>query len=210
MSKIIEDLNWRYATKKFDPNKKISSEQFEIIKESLRLVPSSYGLQPLKFIIVESPEIRQKLIPASFGQTQVNDASHLIVICVSNKLENEDVDAYVTNTSETRDISTDKMEGYANFIKKTIAGISTEEMLVWNSKQAYIALGQLLHTCANMRIDATPMEGFDPIEYSKLLGIDSQIYTPVLLCPIGYRHEEDATQHLAKVRKSNADIFEVK
>ncbi len=209
MSDIINDLKWRYATKKFDVSKKIDASNFELIKESLRLVPSSYGLQPLKYIIVESKDIREKLVAASYGQSQVKDASHLIVICAANQVGDQEVNQHIENIAITRDHKVDQIKGYGDFMKSTIAQMTDQQKKTWNSKQAYIALGQLLHTCASMRIDATPMEGFDPIAYSQILQI-SDDYSPILLCPIGYRDQDDETQHLKKVRKSQEHIFEKK
>ena len=210
MSKVIEDLKWRYATKQFDASRKISSEDFAIIKESLQLVPSSYGLQPLKYIIVESKELRKKLVPASYGQKQVQEASHLIVICSSQKMDEKQIDEYLENVVKTRNVDIATTEGYGNFMKQTISKMSEHEIKSWNDKQAYIALGQLLHTCANLRIDATPMEGFDANQYAEILGINTEEYKVTLVCPIGYRHNDDEAQHVQKVRKSLDDLFEVK
>lgn len=209
MHKIIEDLNWRYATKKFDTSKIISSSDIEVIKESLRLTPSSYGLQPLQFLIVENIDVRQELIPASYGQLQVAEASHLIVICAYNDLTENDVDAYVENVISTRNSDPERVKNYGSFMKKTFAEMTSEDKLTWASKQAYIALGQLLHTCATLRIDATPMEGFIPERYSEILDLSTKKLTPILVCPIGYRHEEDTTQHHRKVRKNQTDLFDV-
>ena len=209
MHKLIEDLNWRYATKKFDASKKISSSDLEVIKESLRLTPSSYGLQPLQFLIIENVAMRQQLIPASYGQQQIADASHLIVICAYSDLTDDHVDAYVENVISTRNSDPESVKNYGGFMKKNFAGMTDEDKLTWASKQAYIALGQLLHTCANLRIDATPMEGFIPERYSEILDLNAKHVTPILVCPIGYRHAEDATQHLNKVRKDHAELFKI-
>lgn len=209
MHKIIEDLNWRYATKKFDTSKKIAPSDLEVIKESLRLTPSSYGLQPIQFLIVENVSLRQELVPASYGQLQISDASHLIVICAYNDLTETDVDMYVNNVISTRKTDPERVRNYGGFIKKTFAEMSAEDKLIWATNQAYIALGQLLHTCANLRIDATPMEGFIPERYSEILGLKSKNLTPILVCPIGYRHAEDTTQHFNKVRKDQTELFEV-
>ncbi len=208
MHKIIEDLNWRYATKQFDVSKKISSSDIEIIKESLRLTASSYGLQPNHFLIVENVSLREQLVPASYGQKQVLDASHLIVICAYNDLTDKHVDEYVENIISTRESNPDQVKNYGNFMKKTFSEMSSEDKLIWASKQAYIALGQLLHTCATLRIDSTPMEGFIPERYSEILSLKDKHLTPILVCPIGYRHKEDSTQHLAKVRKDQIDLFD--
>jgi len=209
MHKIIEDLNWRYATKKFDSSKKISSSDIEVIKESLRLTASSYGLQPNHFLIVENVSLREQLVPASYGQQQVLDASHLIVICAYNDLTDGHVDAYVETIISTRNSDPDRVKNYGNFMKKTFAEMSNEDKLNWASKQAYIVLGQLLHTCATLRIDATPMEGFIPKRYSEILELKEKNLTPILVCPIGYRHAEDETQHFTKVRKDQNDLFDI-
>lgn len=209
MHKIIEDLNWRYATKKFDSTKKISDTELDIIKESLRLTPSSYGLQPLKFLIINDTTIRQELVAASYGQMQVADASHLIVICAVTSIQDIDVDAYVENVIETRNADVERVNRYGSFMKKTFSEFTEDEKLIWASKQAYIVLGQLLHTCANLRIDATPMEGFIAERYSEILNLSDKNLTPVLVCPIGYRHEDDSIQHESKVRKSIDELFEI-
>ena len=208
MHALIEDLNWRYATKKFDTSKKITDDQLEIIKESLRLVPSSYGLQPLKFLIITSSEIREKLKAASYGQTQVTDASHLIVICANLDVRNADIDSFIQNTIETRKVDFESVKNFSESMKTSFSELSLEQKKNWAAKQAYIALGQLLHTCATLRIDATPMEGFKPDEYNQILDLDSENLNAVLLCPVGFRHKEDANQFKPKVRKRKEDLFE--
>lgn len=210
MHQIIEDLNWRYATKKFDSSKKVSDENIEVIKESLRLTATSYGLQPLKFLIIESPEIRAKLQPASYGQTQIVDASHLIVMCSYLNVSDEDVDTYMKIVSETREVPMEAVAPFGEHIKGSLSKMSGEDQALWASKQAYIALGQVLHTCASLRIDSTPMEGFDPQSYDEILGLKEQNLKATLVCAVGYRHDEDKNQHMKKVRKSSEDIFEVR
>lgn len=208
MHKIIEDLNWRYATKKFDPTKKLSEEQLDVIKESLRLVPTSYGLQPLKFLIIENPDIRQKLRDASYNQSPITDASHLIVICSYVDVSDKHVDEYMETIVKIREVEKDSTEGYGNFLKSEMDKMTIEEKTNWNSKQAYIALGQLLHTCANLRVDAIPMEGFQPGKYDEILNLREQNLTATLVCPIGFRAEDDHAQFRKKVRKFNYDLFE--
>ncbi|MDG1332035.1 MAG: NAD(P)H-dependent oxidoreductase [Crocinitomicaceae bacterium] len=208
MNQIIKDLNWRYATKKFDPTKKVSSEDLATIKESLRLTATSFGLQSMKFLIIENPEVREQLKPASWGQTQVTDASHLIVLCSYIDVNNDHVDEYMQDVASARSLPLEATTGFGDYIKGAIANFSAEEKAIWSSKQAYIALGQALHTCANLRIDSTPMEGFDPAAYDEILGLSAKNLKATLLLPIGYRHEEDQNQHYAKVRKSNEAIFE--
>lgn len=208
MNQIIEDLNWRYATKKFDPTKKVSNDDLTTIKESLRLTAASYGLQSMKFLIVENPAIREQLKSASWGQTQITDASHLIILSSYIDLNNDHVDDYMQDVATTRNIPIEATEQFGELIKGTISQLTPEEMAIWSSKQTYIALGQALYTCANLRIDSTPMEGFDPAAYDEILGLSAKNLRASLVLAIGYRHEEDASQHLAKVRKSSEAIFE--
>ena len=139
MHDIIKNLNWRYATKKFDSSKKIKDEDFEVIKESLRLVPTSYGLQPLKFIVVESPELREELQPISYNQSQIVDASHLIIICSYRDLNEIHIDEYLANISSTRNVPEDMIKGYGDFMKLTIGKMENDQKFQWNKNQAYIA-----------------------------------------------------------------------
>ena len=208
MHKIIEDLNWRYAVKKYDASKKLNDEQLSIIKESLRLVPTSYGLQPLKYLIIEDPVIRGKLKVASYGQSQVTEASHLIVLCSFLDIQDEYVDSYMEKIIQIRDADSDSTAKFGAHIKQTVSKLSPKEKEEWNSKQAYIALGQLMHTCASLRIDATPMEGFDPSAYNDILGLESKNLKATILCTIGYRSEEDVAQYRKKVRRAQQELFE--
>jgi nitroreductase/dihydropteridine reductase len=206
---ILEALNWRYATKKFDSSKKISPKDLETIKEVLRLTPSSYGLQPWKFLLIENQAIRQQLREKSWGQSQVTDASHLIVFCSYLDLKEEHIDEHISNTSVTRNQDIENLAGYGNFVKKTLSNLSPTDISTWSSKQLYIALGQLMLACAEMKIDATPMEGFEPAGYDEILGLKAKNLHATLVCPIGYRHLEDGAQFLKKVRKEQDDIFEI-
>ena len=208
MNKLIEDLNWRYATKKFDPTKKITNEDLEIIKESLRLVPSSYGLQPLKYLLIEDSNLRQQLREKSFNQSQITDASHLLIICAKSEITEEFIDNYIASIAQIRAVSIDSISGFGTYMKKQILPLKNEYIADWNAKQAYIALGHLLHTCASLRIDATPMEGFQKEAYDEILKLEQQGLQSVLVCPLGYRSSEDMNQKLVKVRRSIIDLFE--
>lgn len=208
MNTIIESLNWRYATKKYDPSKRISDSDLEIIKESLRLTATSFGLQPLKFLIIENPAVRESLKAASWGQTQITDASHMIVLCSYVNVENEHVDHYMNDVSSSRNVPIEATVPFGDYIKGAIANFSPEQKAIWTSKQAYIALGQVLHTCAMLRIDSTPMEGFNPSAYSEILGLSEKNLQASLVLTLGYRHDDDGNQHMAKVRKSHEVLFE--
>jgi len=204
---ILDDLNWRYATKKFDSEKRISNEDLETIKDILRLTPTSYGLQGLKFVLVENKNLRSEIQKAAWNQEQVTEASHLIVLCYVKNLGDSEVDSYVNLMSSTRDISIDKLEGFSGMMKNTIASMSEDQKGYWLSKQVYIALGQLMVGLSTMKIDSTPMEGFDPKKVDEILKLNDLDLSSVLICPIGYRHEEDMAQHQKKVRQSKDDMF---
>lgn len=208
--KLLQDLNNRYATKKFDPTKKVSEEDFQLICEALRLFPSSFGLQPVKFIVVKSESIRLELQKAAFGQTQISEASHLIVLCALDSINSDYIDGHVKLLADTREIEVDKLLGFGAHIKASIEKMSAENVQIWNDKQAYIALGQLLHTCAVLHIDATPMEGFSKVEFDRILNLKGQNLHSVLVCPIGYRSENDPSGKLKKARKSMDTLFEIR
>lgn len=210
MHKIIEDLNWRYATKKFDPSKKLTDEQVSILKESIRLSASSYGLQAFKVLQVDNPELREKLMVASYGQRPVVDASHLFVFCAHTEVADTDVQNYMELISETQGIPEEELTPFANGIMTSMKKKTDHEILNWTARQTYIALGQLLHTCASLRVDALPMEGFDPTSFDEILNLSASNLTATLACPVGYRHEEDIAQFRKKVRKSSDDLFETR
>ncbi|SHF72217.1 Nitroreductase [Flavobacterium segetis] len=207
MNTFIENQNWRYATKKFDASKKIAAEDITILKEAIRLSSSSYGLQPYRVIIVENPELRAQLQPAAWGQSQIKDASHIIIFANEINFGEEGIDNYFKNVSETRNATLDNMKGYIEFLKKTITALTPDERNNWSAKQTYLALGNLLNAAADLKIDLTPMEGFVPEQVNEILGLNQLGLNATLIATLGYRHEEDATQHLKKVRKSNEELF---
>jgi len=207
MSTFIENQNWRYATKKFDATKKISTEDLNLLKEAIRLSTSSFGLQLYKVIIVENPELRAKLLPAAYGQTQIVDASQVVVFANQTSASDADVDSYLQNTAETRGIPVEALSGYGDYMKGFLNPIPAEQKAIWMAKQTYLALGNLLNAAAELKIDATPMEGFNAQQFNEILGLDSLNLNAAVIATIGYRHEEDATQLYKKVRKSNEDLF---
>ena len=208
-NKIIADLNWRYATKKFNPEMKISSEDFDTICESLRLVPSSYGLQPVKYIVVNDKSMREKLLPLAYNQPQITDASHLIVICSYRNISPNMVGEHLSLMSKKRNIPLEDLSKFGENMYASFAKLSAEELCEWTAKQAYISLGHIMHTCANLRIDATPMEGFNKTSFDEALDLTSKNLQSVLLLAVGYRSSEDNLARLAKVRKSTEDLFEI-
>jgi nitroreductase len=207
MSQFNENAKWRYATKKFDASKKVSAEDLATLKEAIRLSASSFGLQLYKVIVVENTELRAKLQGASWGQTQIVDASHLLVFANQTSVSDADVDNYINNVAATRNIPADALSGFGDYMKGALSNMPEDVKPIWTSKQTYIALGNLLNAAAELKIDVTPMEGFVPAQYNELLGLDKLNLNASLVAAVGYRHEEDATQHAAKVRKSNEDLF---
>ncbi|MDN3677340.1 NAD(P)H-dependent oxidoreductase [Flavobacterium paronense] len=207
MSNFIKNANWRYATKKFDATKKVSNEDLETLKEAIRLSASSYGLQPYKVLIVDNPEIRAQLQPAAWGQAQIVDASHLIVFANITNIGENEINAYFKDLTETRGIPMEAVQGYSDFMKSKVTALPLEVRNSWTSKQTYLALGNLLNAAAELHIDVTPMEGFEAEKVNEILGLDKLGLSASLIAPIGYRHAEDDTQHYAKVRKSNEELF---
>ena len=207
MSTFLENQNWRYATKKFDATKKITNEDLDTLKEAIRLSSSSYGLQPYKVIIVENPELRANIQPAAWGQSQIVEASHLIIFANETKVDDLAIDEYIKNISQTRNMPIEALAGYGDFMKSKITSLTPEEKNIWTAKQTYLALGNLLNVAAELKIDATPMEGFVPAQVNEILGLDKLGLNATLIATLGYRHDEDATQHYKKVRKSNEDLF---
>ncbi|MEO2062399.1 MAG: NAD(P)H-dependent oxidoreductase [Christiangramia sp.] len=203
----LESLQWRYATKKFDSSKKLSEDDLNELLESIRLSASSYGLQPYEVLVITDEDIREKLKVAAWNQSQVAEASHLIVFANYAKITEEHVDAYMENISETRNVSRGDLQGLEDMIKSTTLSRPQEDLQVWGSKQTYIALGNLLSAAANMRIDTCPMEGFDNAKFDEILNLKEKNLQSSVIIPVGYRSEDDSYQDLEKVRKSKSDLF---
>lgn len=205
--KLIEGLNWRYATKKFDSTKKISNDDLEKLKEAVRLSASSYGLQLYKVLVIEDLELRKKLQEASYGQAQITESSQLVVFCNYTEVNESDIDEYTNLIASTRQIPHENLKQYGDFMKGATGNFNEEQKQVWTSKQTYIALGNLLAAAAELKIDACPMEGFDAKQYNEILGLDEQNLNTAVVATIGYRSQEDQTQGLVKVRKSKENLF---
>ena len=197
---------WRYATKKYDVTKKLSDEQREIITESLRLSPSSFGIQPWKFIHVVSPDLREKLKVAAYGQLQITDASDLFVLCVKTTLDEAYIDKYLASVAKTKGVSVEALSGYKDMLMGSVKK-SDSEKVEWMTKQVYIALGVALAVAAENHIDASPMEGFDPKAFDEILGLTELGFASKVLLAVGFRAEDDEAQKQKKVRFDSADVF---
>ncbi|WP_067150353.1 NAD(P)H-dependent oxidoreductase [Pseudotamlana agarivorans] len=197
----IKQLQWRYATKKFNTEKKLSEEKLNLIKQAFNLTATSYGLQTIKLVVVKDPETRQSLVKASFNQKQVVDASHLLVICVQTDITSTDIDNYYKNIKGIRQTSETILKPYREDLVNMMSNKTIDQRLQWSANQAYIALGNLMTVCAMEGIDSCPMEGFIPQEYDRILDLEKQGLKSVLLLPIGYRADDDMFSTFKKVRR---------
>jgi len=205
---LIGQLNWRYATKQFDPSRKISAEDWDALEETLRLSPSSTGVQPWKFLVIDDPELRAKLQPVSYGQSQITDASHLVVFVTKPALDEADVDAHLAHTAEVRGVAVEELAGLKGMIMGGIVqGKSTDELRAWAFNQTYIALGTLLAGAALLGIDACPMEGFSRDEYDKILGLTEQGLASAVVATLGYRSADDKYAAAPKVRFPREEVI---
>ncbi len=207
MNTILENRTWRYATKKFDSSKKISPEEMDVLLEATRLSASSYGLQPYHVFVITDPKIREQLKPVSWGQSQITDASHLIVFTHQTDFSGELVDDFITNVAETRNIPKDTLKGYSDFAKSKLVDLPQRTKEEWTARQVYLALGNLMQAAAELKIDSCPMEGFEAEAYDSILGLEGKNLTTSVVVPIGYRSNTDDSQHWPKVRKPKQELF---
>lgn len=203
----IEKLKWRYATKKFNPNKKLSNKKLQILKEAFNLTATSFGLQTISLVVVGDETLRKTLVEHAYGQKQVLQASHLLVICIQDNIKDIDVNNYYQNIKDIRDTPIDILEPYRKSLVKMMDKMTVEERQQWSKNQAYIALGNLMTVCAIEDIDATPMEGFVPEQYDRILNLEAHGLKSVLLLPVGYRADDDMFADFKKVRKPIDEVI---
>lgn len=201
-------LTWRYATQKYDPTQKVSEENMQEILEAINSAPTSYGLQPFKLIHVKSPELRKQLRAASYDQSPVTDASDLLVFTVNRNMDGEHINSYMKRIVEVRRVEREKLNRFEQNIVGVLGNLNSEELIAWNTKQAYIGLGFGLVMAAHLGIDSTPMEGFQKDKYDEILGLEDD--HSVLVLTFGYRSNEDHTQHNKKVRKTLEQLVTIK
>jgi nitroreductase len=200
-SDLIQTLNWRYATKKFDSSRKIPAELWKTLEQALVLAPSSFGLQPWKFIVVTNPDVKARLRAVSWGQPQVEDCSHLVVFTARRSMGEEDIDRFVARIAEVREVTVASLSGYADMMKGSVVqGPLSKVVEQWTAKQAYIALGNFITCAATLGVDTCPMEGLEPAKYDEILGLADSGFHTLAICPAGYRAQDDAYAKLAKVR----------
>jgi len=202
-----DELNWRYATQKFDSSKKISKQEFAELLEVLRYSPSSFGLQPWKFVIVQDPILRKKLRLHAWDQPQITDADTLIVFCVLKTMDENHIKNYVDRIAKIRGLTKESLSRYEQNMVSSLKGRSPEAISQWMKSQVYIALGIFLSECAHRKIDTCPIEGFDPKKFDEILELPKEGLESVVLCAIGYRAPDDKYAQLKKVRFDQNEVF---
>lgn len=196
---VLAQLRWRYATKKFDATKPIAPDVWSILEQALVLSPSSTGLQPWKFVVVTAPEMRKRLQPAAYNQSQILDASHLVVFCGKTPPTVTDAEQHVANTAKARGVAPESLGGFRQMVVGVV-NKPPEDAAAWAARQTYIALGVFLTTAAMLGVDACPMEGFEPAKFDEILGLKARGIGSLALAAAGYRAADDKYASLAKVR----------
>jgi nitroreductase/dihydropteridine reductase len=204
---LIEKLQKRSAIKSFDATKKLTKAQLDQLLDSVQLSPSSMGLQAYRILVVEDPEIREKLREASHGQAQLTQSSQVIVFAIEKEIDKDYGNYYLDLIAKTRGIGREHLAGFEQMVQGTIASMTEEQKISWSTKQAYIALGVLLTAAAEMDIDACPMEGFDAGKFDEILGLKALGLSAVVIAPVGYRSDEDVYSKMEKVRRPKEELF---
>ena len=200
-NQLLNALNWRYATKNFDPTRIIPEATWKTLEKTLVLSPSSFGLQPYRFLVVKDPAVRAALQPHSWNQTQVVNASHYVVFAGRTAMTEAEIDRFLERIVEVRGVSRESLEGYRGMMYGSLLSSGAEARIPhWSALQAYIALGNLLTSAALLGIDTCPIEGFAPAEYDVILDLKKQGYASVVCCALGYRASHDKYSSASKVR----------
>jgi len=204
----IQHLHWRYATKKYNGSQ-IDQDNLNTILESIRLTPTSLGMQPFKVLVIDNPELREKMLPIAHNQSQVKDASHLILFAANTNISEENINSYMNNVASTRQMPVENLAGFKGMINGFVGSKNEAQIAEWASRQCYIALGIAMATAAALKVDTTPMEGYKADEMDVLFNLKEQGFTSAVLLAVGHRDEEkDQLAKLAKVRKSSEEMFE--
>jgi len=207
---LLTQLNWRYATKKFDPRRKVSPEDWAALETALILSPSSYGLQPWRFIVITEQKTRERLFPATWDQRQILDCSHYVVFVVNTRMTEEHIDRHITRTVEVRGGTAETLKGYRDvMVGDVVSGERGAIAQEWAARQAYLALGNFMTSAALMGIDTCPMEGFEPEEYDKILDLSSKGLASVVCCAVGYRAADDKYATQKKVRFPREHVIHI-
>ena len=204
----IQHLHWRYATKKYNGSQ-IDKDNLNTILESIRLTPTSLGMQPFKVLVIDNPELREKMLPIAYNQSQIKDASHIILFAANTQISEENINRYMENVATTRQMPVENLAGFKGMINGFVGSKNEVEITEWACKQCYIALGVAMTTAAVLKVDTTPMEGYKTDEMDILFDLKAQGYTSAVLLAVGHRDaENDQLAKLAKVRRSSEEMFE--
>ena len=202
-------MNWRYAVKTFDASRRIEPNTWAALEHSLVMSPSSYGLQPWKFLVIDDAALKAELRPHSWNQSQISDCSHLVVLLAKRKIDGSDLDRLIQATASTRGIEAAGLEGYKGMMQRDLVdGPRSQTIGSWASNQVYIALGNLMTAAALLGVDTCPIEGFSPADYDRILGLETSPYRSAVVCPCGYRSADDKYAALAKVRYPLSELIE--
>jgi nitroreductase len=203
---LLNQMKWRYATKKFNPIKKISPGDWNTLEQALIATASSFGLQPWHFVVITSQKLKEQLQPVSWGQSQLVDASHVVVFAARKGVDAAHVHKFVERIAEVRGVPVEKLEGYKGMMVGALSKQDSAAIDAWSAKQAYIALGNLLTCAALLGIDACPMEGIEPLKYDEILGLDKKGFGTVVIATLGYRASDDPAASAPKVRFKAEDV----
>lgn len=206
---LLNDLNWRYAVKKFS-DRKVPENDIQDLKEAIRLTPSSYGLQPYKVIVIESEAIKKELLPYSYGQEKVVNCSHLFIFAAELAHADSIVDRYIAASARTNAVAPAMLSDMSDQMKAALASMDQSQQAQWAHQQVFIALGNFLTCAASLKIDTCPMGGFETDGYDKVLGLKDNALTSSVICPIGYRHPDDRNAYKPKVRLELSSLFEAR
>jgi len=205
---LVDQLRWRYATQQFNPQRKITAEDWSALEAALVLTPSSYGLQPWKFIVITDPAVKEKLVAASWGQRQPADCSHVVVFTIKRDLGEPEIDAHVKRTAEVRNVPLESLKKHRDkMVGRLVKGMDSAARSAWAERQVYIAVGTFLTGAALLGIDACPIEGFEPAKYDEILGLDKLGLSTVVVATAGYRTDGDKNATLKKVRFPNDQVI---
>ncbi|MDE0826433.1 MAG: NAD(P)H-dependent oxidoreductase [Akkermansiaceae bacterium] len=205
---LLTQLRWRYATKEFDPSATIPADTWDTIEQSLVLTPSSFGLQPWKFLVLTNPGKKSELLEHSWNQRQVVDCSHFVVIAAPTKVGDQEIQSWIDCIATTRNVSPESLAGYQQIMEGFLGNLDDAARLAWAHRQIYIALGQLMTTAALLGVDACPMEGFAPPEYDRLLQLSERNLTASVACALGYRSSDDKYASVPKARFERQAVIE--
>lgn len=207
-SQLLESLNFRYATKQFDATRPIPEDAWKVLEQALVLAPSSFGLQPWKFIVINDPELRAKLRQHSWNQSQITDAARLVVFTTRTDMTEPDVDRFMTRLAAVQGRDPSTLDGYRNIVVSFASAMNREARHAWNARQTYIALGQFMTAAAMIGIDTCPIEGFDPAGYDEVLELADSGYATTVVCAAGYRSPEDKYAAAPKTRFPHEELIE--